>query len=123
MPPKIAVMAILDFSRSDGMMVTLGQPMNAACAATDVARLPVEAQAAVVKPRRRALDSATETTRSLKEPVGLRVSSLSHSSRLNGLACHDALGGFEVVIHLEGTKAEFTRVAGFRRVGGTTLST
>src|ERR1035437_9154630 len=76
----MAVMAILDFSKSDGMSVTLGQPIKAACAATEVARLPVDAQAAVVKPRRRALDSATETTRSLKEPVGLRVSSLSQSS-------------------------------------------
>src|SRR3984957_14073254 len=80
-PPKIAAMAILDFSRSDGMMVTLGQPIDAACAATDVARLPVDAQAAVVKPKRRALDSATETTRSLNDPVGLRVSSFNHSSR------------------------------------------
>ena len=53
------------------MIVTLGQPMKAACAATDVARLPVDAQAAVVKPRRRALESATETTRSLNEPVGI----------------------------------------------------
>src|SRR5579863_4333625 len=74
-------MAILDFSRSAGMIVTLGHPIDAACAATDVARLPVDAQAAVVKPRRRALDIATDTTRSLKEPVGLRVSSFNQSSR------------------------------------------
>ena len=63
------------------MMVTLGQPMNAAWAATEVARFPVDAQAAVVKPSRRALESATDTTRSLNEPVGFRVSSFSHSSR------------------------------------------
>src|SRR5487761_2456487 len=74
-------MAILDFSRSDGMSVTLGQPMKAACAATDVARLPVDAHAAVVNPRRRALERATDTTRSLNEPVGLRVSSFNQSSR------------------------------------------
>jgi hypothetical protein len=63
------------------MIVTLGHPAKAACAATDVARLPVDAHAAVVKPRRRALDIATDTTRSLNEPVGLRVSSFNHSSR------------------------------------------
>ena len=73
-------MAIFDFSRSLGMMVTLGHPMKAACAATDVARFPVDAHAAVVKPRRRAEESAHETTRSLNEPVGLRVSSFSQSS-------------------------------------------
>ena len=76
----MAAMAILDFSRSDGMMVTLGQPMAAAWAATEVARLPVEAHAAVVNPSRRAVERATETTRSLNEPVGLRVSSFNHSS-------------------------------------------
>src|SRR5439155_6814683 len=49
-------------------------------AATELARLPVEAQAATLKPSSRALVSATETTRSLNEPVGLRVSFFSQSS-------------------------------------------
>ena len=49
-------------------------------AATALARLPVDAHAAVLKPNSSALPSATATTRSLNEFVGLRVSSLSHSS-------------------------------------------
>jgi hypothetical protein len=54
-------------------------PARAAWAATELARFPVEAQAATLKPSSRALASATDTTRSLNEPVGLRVSSFSHS--------------------------------------------
>jgi len=52
----------------------------AACAATELARLPVDAQAATLKPNSSALLSAIETTRSLKELVGLRVSFLIHTS-------------------------------------------
>ena len=55
-------------------------PARAACAATALARLPVEAQAATLKPSWRALVSATDTTRSLNEPVGFTVSFLTHTS-------------------------------------------
>ena len=56
-----------------------GTPARAACAATELARLPVEAQANRVKPSPRAAVSATETTRSLNECVGLAESSLTQS--------------------------------------------
>nr|BFE67458.1 hypothetical protein GCM10020092_007590 [Actinoplanes digitatis] len=56
-----------------------GTPARAACAATELARLPVDAQANRVKPSSRAAVSATETTRSLKEWVGLAESSLTQS--------------------------------------------
>ena len=62
------------------MRTTESMPARAAWAATELARLPVEAQAATLKPSWRALVRATETTRSLNEPVGLAVSSLIHSS-------------------------------------------
>ena len=61
------------------MNTTERSPARAACAATEFARLPVEAQDTVSKPRAFAADSATETTRSLKECVGLAESSLTHS--------------------------------------------
>ncbi len=54
-------------------------PIRAACAATELARLPVEAQAIRRKPSSRAAVMATETTRSLNEWVGLAESSLTHS--------------------------------------------
>src|SRR3984957_12100327 len=73
-------MVTLAVSRSWGIRTTESMPARAAWAATELARLPVEAQAATLKPSWRALVSATETTRSLKEPVGLAVSSLIHSS-------------------------------------------
>ena len=62
------------------MNTTDSMPAWAAWAATELARLPVEAQAATLKPSSWALVSATDTTRSLNEPVGLRVSFLIHSS-------------------------------------------
>src|ERR1035438_5485239 len=73
-------MVTLAFSRSWGIRTTESIPARAAWAATELARLPVEAQAATLKPSWRALVSATETTRSLKDPVGLAVSSLIPSS-------------------------------------------
>jgi hypothetical protein len=42
----------------------------------------VEAQDTVVKPKARAADRATDTTRSLNECVGLALSSLTHSLRM-----------------------------------------
>src|SRR3954469_23564698 len=56
-----------------------GTPARAACAATELARLPVEAQANRVKPRPRAAVRATDTTRSLNEWVGLAESSFTHN--------------------------------------------
>ena len=53
-------------------------PALAAWAATDPARLPVEAQARVSKPNSRALVLATATTRSLKEKDGFTVSFLMY---------------------------------------------
>ena len=50
------------------------RPTRAAWAATELARLPVEAQATVVKPMARAAVRATVTTRSLKEWVGFAMS-------------------------------------------------
>ena len=46
------------------------RPAAAALAATELARLPVEAQATVVKPSSLARLKATLTTRSLKDRVG-----------------------------------------------------
>ena len=56
-------------------------PAAAAWAATAFARLPVEAHAIVWKPSSRARASATDTTRSLNECVGLAASFLIHTSR------------------------------------------
>jgi len=68
------------------MNTTLGTPARAACAATEFARLPVEAQANRVKPSPRAAVNATETTRSLNECVGLAESSLTQSGARNPIA-------------------------------------
>ena len=56
------------------------RPAAAAWAATALARLPVDAQAIVSKPSSRARASATDTTRSLNECVGLAASFLIHTS-------------------------------------------
>src|SRR5271166_6288895 len=56
------------------------RPSAAPWAATEFARLPVEAQAIVSKPSSRARVTATETTRSLNECVGLAASFLTHTS-------------------------------------------
>ena len=79
-PPYTAVMVTLAVSRSWGISTTDSMPARAAWAATELARFPVDAQAAILKPSWRALVSATDTTRSLNDPVGLAVSSLIHSS-------------------------------------------
>src|SRR5579885_2578360 len=57
-------------------------PAAAACAATELAKLPVDAQAIVRKPNSIALLIATATTRSLKDSVGgFTESFLIHSLR------------------------------------------
>ena len=59
------------------MNTTPRMPALAAWAATEPARLPVEAQARVSNPSSSALLDAIETGRSLKEKVGLTVSFLT----------------------------------------------
>src|SRR5262245_45913742 len=80
LPPYTDVVRIFPASRSEGTNTKLARPVRAAAAATALARLPVDAHAAVLKPKSSALPSATATTRSLNEFVGLRVSSLSQRS-------------------------------------------
>src|SRR5271167_4887274 len=86
----MVVMVTLARSRSWGIRTTDSMPARAAWAATELARFPVDAQAATLKPSWRALVRATETTRSLNDPVGLAVSSFIHSSLR---AQHAIVGG------------------------------
>ena len=62
------------------MNTKLRSPACAACAATELARLPVDAHAATLNPNSSAFDSATDVTRSLNELVGFTVSFLIHTS-------------------------------------------
>ena len=64
--PKTWVPRILAGSRSAGMKITALNPLRAAWAATALARFPVDEQETVSKPKLRAWDKATATTRSLK---------------------------------------------------------
>src|SRR4051812_2326636 len=73
LPPYTAVVRSFADSRSDGTNTKLLSPVRAAAAATALARLPVDAHAAVLKPNSSAFATATATTRSLNEFVGLRV--------------------------------------------------
>src|SRR5437762_6462744 len=57
------------------MNTQASKPCCAACAATALARLPVEEQPTVVKLKRRAAASAVATTRSLKESEGKHTAS------------------------------------------------
>ncbi len=81
-PPYTAVVMILPASRFAGITTTWLIPARAAAAATALARFPVDAQDSVCRPSCRAADRATATTRSLKECVGLPVSSLTQSRRM-----------------------------------------
>ncbi|MND02057.1 hypothetical protein D3C83_213050 [compost metagenome] len=66
-------------------------PAPAACAATELARLPVDAHAMASKPNSRAFAIATETTRSLNDHVGFTVSFFTHSvSRPTAFASRSA---------------------------------
>src|ERR1700748_2834621 len=74
---------IFPCSRSDGMNTYDLSPALAALAATELARLPVEAQATVSKPSSLERLRATLTTRSLKERGGeLTASFLTYNSRM-----------------------------------------
>src|SRR5258705_9471936 len=65
--PYTAVFSTFAGSKSAGMNTQASSPCCVACAATAFARLPVELQPTVWKPKRRAAASAVATTRSLKE--------------------------------------------------------
>src|SRR6267154_4713927 len=73
--PETAVFRTLAGSRSAGMNTQASKPCCAACAATALARLPVEEQPTVVKLKRRAAERAVATTRSLKEREGKHTAS------------------------------------------------
>src|SRR5437879_12316492 len=57
------------------MKTQTSKPCCAACAATALARLPVEEQPTVSKPKRRAAVSAVPTTRSLNDREGKQTAS------------------------------------------------
>src|ERR1700758_1326284 len=68
--PKTFVPRIFAGSRSEGMKIHAFRPLRAPCAATALARFPVEEHETVSKPIARAWERATATTRSLKLNVG-----------------------------------------------------
>src|SRR2546430_15875059 len=74
--PYTAVLRTFAGSRSAGINTQASKPCCAACAATALARLPVEEQPTVVKLKRRAAASAVATTRSLKESEGKHTASV-----------------------------------------------
>src|SRR5215472_9894464 len=73
--PKTLVPRIFAGSRSEGIKIQAFRPSRAACAATAFARLPVDEQETVSKPKARAWERATATTRSLKLNVGKQTAS------------------------------------------------
>ena len=73
---KTPMLTIFAGSRSTGMNTKHSSPARAAYAATELARLPVDAHAMVSKPFALAQLMATDTTRSLKELVGFMLSFL-----------------------------------------------
>src|SRR5436309_11437901 len=73
--PNTLVPRIFVGSRSEGMKIQAFRPSRAACAATAFARLPVEEHETVSKPKARAWERATATTRSLKLSVGRQTAS------------------------------------------------
>src|ERR1017187_13923 len=73
--PNTCVPKILAASRSAGIKIQELNPLRAACAATELARLPVEEQETVSNPKLRAFARATATTRSLKLREGEQTAS------------------------------------------------
>src|ERR1700693_742165 len=80
--PKTCVPRIFAGSRSAGIKIQALNPLRAACAATEFARLPVEEHATVSQPKLRACANATATTRSLKLRVGKQTASFLMKSFL-----------------------------------------
>src|SRR5215813_8233688 len=73
--PYTAVLRTFAGSRSAGMKTQAAKPCCADCAATAFARLPVDEQPTVLKPKRPAAASAVATTRSLKDREGKQTAS------------------------------------------------
>src|SRR5215472_17729659 len=80
--PKTSVPRILAGSRSAGIKTHALKPPRAACAATALARFPVEEQLTISKPKLRAWVRATATTRSLKLREGKQTESFLRYSDL-----------------------------------------
>src|ERR1700676_50624 len=78
--PYTAVLRTLAGSRSAGMKTQASKPCCAACAATALARLPVDEQPTVWNPKRRAATNAVATTRSLKDREGKQTASFLKKS-------------------------------------------
>ena len=76
----------MGFSRLLGMKTTVLMPARAPAAATALARLPVDGQAKTLAWNSRAALSAQATTRSLKEFVGLVLSSLTQRLSMPSVA-------------------------------------
>src|SRR5436305_12376269 len=74
--PNTFVPRIFAGSRSDGMKIQALSPSRAACAATALAKLPVDEHETVSKPNDFACEMAKENTRSLKLCVGKKTESL-----------------------------------------------
>ena len=79
--PKMRSCATLGSGANSGTKMTQGSPTFAAAPASDVAALPVEAQATTFARRERARATPTALARSLKEAVGFRPSSFTSSRR------------------------------------------
>ncbi len=71
---KTSVATSFSGSVSSGTKTQQSMPARAAYAATELARLPVDAQPIVSNPCALAHDTATDTTRSLNELVGFMLS-------------------------------------------------
>src|SRR5438270_4779515 len=85
--PYIWVPRTFAGSRSAGIKMHAVNPARAACAATALARLPVEEQLTTSNPKFLAYVSATATTRSLKLRVGKHTASfLRYNDRLRTLS-------------------------------------
>src|SRR6266568_3445332 len=115
--PYTAVLSTLAGSRSAGMKTHASKPCCAACAATALARFPVEEQPTVSRPKRRAAVRAVATTRSLKEREGKQTASFlkyrffrPHVEGAGGeiFAARDFLERVVVVGNFEGREAVFT---------------
>src|SRR5271156_5217712 len=78
--PNTWVPRIFAGSRSEGIKIHALKPSRAACAATELARLPVDEQATVSNPKLRALANATATTRFLKLKVGRQTAAFLTNS-------------------------------------------
>src|SRR5215203_6552904 len=79
--PYSAVPITLPISRSSGMKIHDTSPARAACAATALARLPVDAHPTVSSPNASAALMAVETTRSLNDSEGCDTASFFTHTR------------------------------------------